>query len=239
MTIAKLLLIGASLTCPAAVRAQPFPDTGTLLPRVVQHQKEIESLLNQYTFTQKVTVFTLDKTGGVREQHTDTYYVTPTPQGVFTLQINHDGQPVSKNELAKQERDIEKKIRENDRKTQKGNRAHPPEQVLLFADTILASRFTPLRWETWNAIPAVVYAFEPKAPSPRQASLEERIAGDMKGRMWISPSDAEILRMEFASASPLSFGFGLLGNVKSFEGFIQQRKVHDEVWLPSYTSAHN
>jgi hypothetical protein len=29
-------------------------------------------------------------------------------------------------------------------------------------------------------------------------------------------------------------GLGFLGSVKGFEGFIEQQKVHDEIWLPSH-----
>jgi hypothetical protein len=52
--------------------------------------------------------------------------------------------------------------------------------------------------------------------------------------MWISPDDAEIARMELPSVSSLSLGLGLLGSVKSFTGFIEQQRVHDEIWLPSH-----
>jgi hypothetical protein len=80
----------------------------------------------------------------------------------------------------------------------------------------------------------IVYAFEAKSPPQHQGNLAGRVAGDMKGTMWISPDDAEIARMEFTSVSSLNLGLGLLGNVKGFEGFIEQQKVHDEIWLPSH-----
>lgn len=33
--------------------------------------------------------------------------------------------------------------------------------------------------------------------------------------MWIAADDAEILPVEFANVSPLTFGYGFLGNAKS------------------------
>ena len=50
--------------------------------------------------------------------------------------------------------------------------------------------------------------------------------------MWISPDDAEIVRMEITSASALSRGF--LGKVKNFDGSIEQQPVHDNIWLPGH-----
>jgi hypothetical protein len=76
-----------------------------------------------------------------------------------------------------------------------------------------------------------VYSFEPKAQPPRHGSSDEKIAGDMKGTMWINPEAAEIVRMEFTSVSPLGLTF--MVNVKSFQGFVEQRKVSGEAWLPS------
>lgn len=216
----------------ANLTADPFPELEVLLPRVAEHQKEVEKLLTQYTFTNKVTVYDLDKSGRVRSHHTDIYYLTPTPYEVFELHIAHDGQPVPQSALEKQQHEIERKLQQYEKKEQKGD-LHPKD-AMLFADILLKSKFTALRWEERDKKRLLVCAFEPKTAPARQGDLSGRIAGDMKGTMWISPEDAEIVRMEFTGASPLSLGWGFLGNVKGFEGFVEQQKVHSEVWLPSH-----
>src|SRR4051812_5937666 len=88
ITVSLLGLLAGSLWAGAQQHNQPpFPDTGLLMPRVAEHQHQIEKLFNQFTFTQTITVYILDKNGGVREQHADVYYVTPTPHDVFALHI--------------------------------------------------------------------------------------------------------------------------------------------------------
>jgi hypothetical protein len=208
-----------------------FPDTEALVSRVAAHQKQVEALLTQYTFTDKTTLYTLDKTGSVRSQHTDTYYITPTPYEVFTLHISHDGKSISQEHLERQEKDIERKLANYERKAQKNPGARPKD-ALLFADIILKSQFNPLRWEDVGGTAMMVYSFAPKVQPTRHGSSDEKIAGDMKGTMWINPEAAEIVRMEFTSVS--SLGLSLLVNVKSFQGFVEQRKVGGEVWLPSH-----
>jgi outer membrane lipoprotein-sorting protein len=207
-----------------------FPDTNALVSRVAEHQRAVEALFNQYTCTYKSTVYTLDKTGSVRSQHTDTYYMTPTPYEVFMLHISHDGKATSQDNLQKQEKEIERKLKNYERKAQKNPNARPKD-ALLFADIILKSRFTPLRWDTVSGVPTVVYSFEPKAQPTRRGTSEDKIAGDLKGKMWVDPEDGEIVRMEFVSVSSLSLG--VLVNVKGFQGFVEQRKINGEVWLPS------
>jgi hypothetical protein len=204
-----------------------------LIQRVVEDQKEVESRLNAYTFMDKQTVYMLDKKGQVRSQHTDTYYLTPTPYECFTIHVEHDGHAVTDADLKKQQSEIERKLREYEKKAEKPGGVHP-RKILLFADIVVKSRFKPLSWDEVSGRRVVVYSFEPKAAPRRKGDLTTRIAEDLKGNMWIAPGDAEILRVEFANVSPITFGYGFLGNAKSFAGYVDQRKVHDEVWLPMH-----
>ncbi|HXR16334.1 MAG TPA: hypothetical protein VN777_08960 [Terriglobales bacterium] len=203
------------------------------MTRVAQHQKDLESLLSQYTYTDRITTYALDKKGQIRSQHTDTLYITPTPYEFFTLHVSHDGKPVSESDLQKQEKEIEHKLHQYEQKAQKPGEVHPKNDI-LFSDIILKSRFTPLRWDDTHGKRMIVYAFEPKSPARHQGDLAGKVAGDMKGTMWVSMEDAEIARMEFASVSSLSLGMGFLGSIKGFQGFIEQQRVHDEIWLPSH-----
>ena len=231
VVLSGLALAAAGQSAPPGEAA--FPETSALMPQVARHQKEIEAQFNLYTFTDTTTVAELDKAGKVRKQHTDVYYVTPTQYEIFALHIRHDGKALSDSDLQKQQNAIEKKLAAYERKAEKQGDLHPKD-TLLMGDIISKSRFIPLRWEEMNGKRVVVYAFEAKETPANHGDLIQRVAGDMKGKMWISPDDEEILRMEFSSVTSLSVGMGMLGNVKSFDGYLEQRKVHDEVWLPSH-----
>jgi hypothetical protein len=210
--------------------SRPFPDTDALIARVASHQKDVEALIKQYTFTDKTTVYTLDKKGAVHSQHADTYYITPTPYEVFTLHISHDGKPLSQQNLEHQEKEIERKLKAYEKRAEKNPDARPKD-TLMFGDIILKSKFEPLRWDEVEGSPAIVYSFEPKGEPLRHGSADDKIVSDLKGKMWISPDAAEVVRMEFTSVS--SLGLNLLVSVKSFQGVLDQRKVNGEVWLPS------
>ena len=215
---------------PSASSQPPFPDTDPLISRVSSHQKEVEALLTQYTFTDKTTLYMLDKSGAVHSQHTDIYYITPTAYQIFTLHISHDGKPLSQQNLEHQEKEIAHKLKEYERKAHKNPDARPKD-TLMFGDIILKSKFEPLRWEDVDGSPTIVYAFSPKAQPLRHGTSDDKIASDMKGKMWINPDAAEVVRMEFTSVSPLGLNF--LVSVKSFQGVLDQRKVNGEAWLPS------
>jgi hypothetical protein len=216
-------------TVGAGARNLPFPDTGRLVAEVAQDQKKIESLLSQYTFTDTTTVDVLDRNGNIRSQHTDRYYLTPTAYEFFSLHVSHEGNAVSQKDLDGQQKKIQKRMMEDERKARKNQAIHPKSQM-IFGEIIRQSTFTPLRWEQRDGLKTVVYSFEPKSTTRPRGNLAEKIASDLKGKMWISPDEKEIVRIEFSSVSPLRLG--LLGNVKGFQGFTEQRKFHGELWMP-------
>jgi len=106
---------------------------------------------------------------------------------------------------------------------------HKPTEV-LFSDILRKSRLTPLRWESREEQRVIVYAFEPKSLLKDHGNLGSRIAGNLKGTVWVSPSDGGIVRMEFQSVSALSLGF--LGSVKALDGLVEMQRTEDGVWLP-------
>ena len=221
------MLCAQSTTCQ---QGGAFPDTTQLIRQVADAQKSVEALFSQYTFTDTTTIYALDKSGNVHSQHTDTYYVSPTTYEIFTLHVAHDGKPIAQSDLEKQERKIEQQMKVDERKLQKNEAIHPKDRI-LFADIIARSQFTPLCWDQVDGLKTVVYSFAPNSKSRPKGDLSERIAGDLKGKMWISPDEKEVVRIEFASAAPLSFG--LLGNVKGFQGVTEQQKLNGELWRPT------
>jgi hypothetical protein len=198
--------------------------------QVAEHQRLVEAALRQYTFTEKTTDYLLDKDGHVRKQHTDTYYVTPTSYEFFTLHVSHDGKPVSQDDTEGQIKKMQQRMKEDERKAQRNETIHPQGQMIL-ADIITRSNFTPLRREQINGLETIVYSFEPTATSRPQGNLVEKISGDLKGTMWINPDEKEVVQLEFASVSSLSFG--LLGTVKGFHGVTEQQKVDGDLWCPT------
>jgi len=90
MLVAAMLVVmllcpeGYTQNQPAQQVQNSFPDTDPFINRVAQHQKDLESLLSQYTYTDRITAYALDQKKHVRSQHTDTYYITPTAYEFFT-----------------------------------------------------------------------------------------------------------------------------------------------------------
>ena len=65
---AAVLVAPVGAQSPSSSSQRPFLDTDLLISRVAEHQKDVEALFSQYTFTDKTTVYMIDKKGAVRSQ---------------------------------------------------------------------------------------------------------------------------------------------------------------------------
>jgi hypothetical protein len=101
-----------------------------------------------------------------------------------------------------------------------------------FSEILGRSRLIPRESSELDGTTIVVFSFEPQSPVAKHGDLENRIAGDLKGTIWVSPKDASIVRFEFRSVLPISLGWGYLGRMDFLEGSIEMRKIGDNLWLP-------
>jgi hypothetical protein len=103
-----------------------------------------------------------------------------------------------------------------------------------FSEILGRSRLVPIRWSELEGTPVIVFSFEPQSPVAKHGDLERRIAGDLKGIIWVSPSDASMVRVEFRTVLPVSMGWGYLGSIDSLEGSLQMQKGAGDLWLPAH-----
>jgi hypothetical protein len=57
-----------------------------------------------------------------------------------------------------------------------------------------------------------------------------RILQNLAGTMWVEESSAAVLRLEGRIETPVSFGFGILGRIDSFELSVDRQEVTPGVW---------
>jgi hypothetical protein len=105
--------------------------------------------------------------------------------------------------------------------------------TIPFLEILGRSRLVPLQWSQIDETPVVVFSFEPQSPIDKHGDLKSRVASDLRGTVWISPSDASIVRLDFRTVLPISLGWGHLGTIDSLNGFVQLREGANNLWLPA------
>ncbi|HYK40960.1 MAG TPA: hypothetical protein VE007_01140 [Thermoanaerobaculia bacterium] len=232
----------AAQTPPAAETdpAKPLPELHSFLEAVRGNLHSDETLLDQYTFTEKHTERRLDGKGGVKKVTTETYEVYPSlePGHTYRRLVERDGHTLTSDELAAEDRKHDKKVadagdaaaeQKRAAKLAEARRKEESAVSQLFAvyDIQLSGR------ELVEGRPSIVLAFRPKA-GVNPAGRAGKILAKFAGRAWIDEQDKQLVRVDAELVDTLSFGLGVLARLqKGSRASITRRKVNGEIWLPA------
>ena len=151
--------------------------------------------------------------------------------------VRKNGKDLSPDELAKEDRRIEKESRKSRERRDKveadGKESDPQGNEEITVSRLLAlGAFTNPRRISRNDRDTIVvdYTGDPHAKTRNRA---EDVIRDMAGTAWIDEQDKVLVRAEGRFVRPFKVGAGLLVNIKQNTSFtFEQAKVNDEVWLP-------
>jgi hypothetical protein len=102
-----------------------------------------------------------------------------------------------------------------------------------FFEILGRSRLVPLEWSDLQGTRVIAFSFEAQSPVAKHGDLESRIAGDLRGTVWVSPEDTSIVRFEFQTVLPIALGKGFLGRIDYLKGFLQLQQGAGDLWLPA------
>jgi len=87
--------------------------------------------------------------------------------------------------------------------------------------------------EVVNGYATIALSFTPRKDARPQTS-EGKIMRHFAGKVWVSESEYEVVRLEAEAIETASFGLGLLARVhKGSKATFERRKVNGEQWLPA------
>lgn len=86
--------------------------------------------------------------------------------------------------------------------------------------------------------PALRLDFAARSGCLQTPGRAERILGNLDGRLWVDPDGYDLLRIEGHLRAPVTFGFGLLGKVESFELEVEREAVSPGVFAMTRLEYH-
>jgi hypothetical protein len=249
-TLALAVLLAAGT---AAAQDRPLPDPGPFLEEVRKHLQRDDQLQSGYMYVETRRDLRLDKNGRATRETVKVVESYPGLPGEERWErvVVEDGTAVRPEELAKRDREREKKAqeyvrrlgqeaekvrREQAREREKDRRetAEAIDEVFRVYDVRMLGR------ETIEDHDTIAFALTPR-PHVKPRSRDGKIMQRFTARAWISESDYELVRLDVEAIDTVSFGFGLLARVhKGSRASFTRRKVNGEVWLParaSYTAS--
>lgn len=230
------------------VSGEPLPDIAALLKDLQTNEDKVEQLLEDYSYTQKISQRELNKSGILQEKDSETVQLSFYKGYRIRRTIEKDGKPLSESEQKSEDKnvesrveDIEKKIKKEEKRAEKNQSEKAPDENsrrISLAEVLRASNLINPRRERLKERDVIVFDFEPNPNFDfKNAQSILKFFGKTAGVIWVDADKKQVIRIEAVLADSFKYGGGLLFKIKEGASFEQQNElVNDEIWLPSTTN---
>src|SRR5262245_17473218 len=238
------------LILPTAFGEQrPLPNADAFLQEAKKHLQTDSTLQSSYSYVETRRELKLDSRGQATGESVKVFESYPglPGEGRWERQISEDGKPVPPAELAKQDRERQKKAEDYARRlsTQPAKTASDQrrewekdrrETDRIIDDIYRVYDVRMLGRETIDGHDTIAFSLTPR----RDAQPQTREGGIMRHfsvRAWVSETDYELARLDAEAIDVVPFALGLLARIHKGSRFaFERRKVNGEVWLPARVS---
>jgi hypothetical protein len=234
MHSANLALLAGLLLIPSAVAQQgqnaPLPDIRQLMIEVQQHQKQLEKVRENYTYSSLQTVQDVDPNGKVVKTETkeaEDFFVNGH---IIERTVKKDGQPLSGHDVDKETGRVTKLV-------EKAENLQPGQP--LDGQTISISRLLEImdvrnpRRELYHLRSTIVFDFIGRKNAKTHGIVEDA-SKKVQGTIWIDEADRQVAHMEVGFNDNFRVAGGLVASIQKGSNFrFDQSVVNEGLWLPT------
>ncbi len=237
--LATTALLVSALSAPVVAvpqsTAPPLPDVPTLINQVREHQLQMESIQENYTFHEVITNQMLNKDGSVKKMESEESEVFFVNTHEVRRLIKKDGKALDADQEKKEQNRVTKYV-EKAQQTPPGQA--PNGEVVISVGRILAmAKVSSPRRETVDGRSTVAFDFVGD-PHAKAHNIAEEAARHTSGTFWIDEQDRQVRRLVARLTDSVHGGFGLFSLNKGSNLNFEQKLINDELWLPTSASLY-
>ena len=226
-----VLVVAAAISAVAQQHAQaPLPEIHELMREVQEHQKQLDKIRENYTYTSYQVVEDIDGNGQVKKTQASEYNDFFVNGHLIERKVKQDGKALNAHDDQKETERVTKLVE----KAQKTPRDHPIE-----GPTISVTRLLEImdvrneRRELYRGDPTIVFDFVGRKDA-KTHGLAEDASKKLQGTIWINEADRQVAHLEVAFDDNFRLVGGLVATVQKGSNFrFDQAKVNGEIWLPT------
>ncbi|HEY1499704.1 MAG TPA: hypothetical protein VGF88_09015 [Acidobacteriaceae bacterium] len=218
---------------PQAPLAPPLPDIPTLIAQVRDHQRQMESVQENYTFHETDFTEELNKSGSVKKRESEEYEIFYVNTHEVRRLLKKDG----KEPDASQEKKEQERLTKYVQKAQQTPPGQAPNgEVVISVGRILAmAKVSAPRREILDGRSTIAFDFVGD-PHAKAHNIAEEAARRTSGTFWIDEQDRQVRRLMARLTDNVHGGFGLFSLNKGSNLTFDQKLVNNELWLPTGAS---
>jgi hypothetical protein len=219
----------------AAPAPAPLPDVPTLMEQVREHQRQMDSIQENYTFRELDVTDTLNKDGSVKKTESEEDEIFYVNTHEVRRQVKKDGRDLTPEQQQKEQERVMKYV-EKAEKTPPGQA--PNGEVVISVSRILAVvKVSSPRREMLDGRSTIAFDFTGD-PHAKAHGPAEEAARRMSGTVWIDEKDRQVRRLTARLDDNLHVGFGMVSIGKGSNLVFDQKLVNNELWLPTSAEVH-
>jgi hypothetical protein len=223
-------LLLALLAAPQQAANPPLPEIRQLMLEVQEHQKQLEKVRENYTYSSLQTTQDIDANGQVEKTETtegEDFFVNGH---VIERTVKKNGKPLDDHDQQKETERVSKLV-------EKAERTAPGQP--LEGQTVRISHVLEImdvrnpRRESYRGRPAIVFDFVGRKDAKTHGLVEDA-SKKLQGTLWIDEADRQVAHMEVSFNDNFRVAGGLVASIEKGSSFrFEQAPVNGEVWLPT------
>ncbi len=209
--------------------AAPLPEIHQLMKEVHEHQKQLDKVRENYTYTSLQTDQQIDSKGQIKKTESKEYEVFFVHSRQIERMVKKDGKPLDEHEQQK----------ETERVTKAVEKAEKPEPEKPNGEQITVSRLLELmdvrnpRRESYRGRPTIVFDFVGRKDA-KTHGLAEDASKKLQGTIWVDETDRTVAHLDVSFNDNFHVGGGLVANIEKGSNLhFDQALVNGEIWLPT------
>lgn len=207
-----------------------LPDIRQLMREVQAHQRQLDKIRENYTYTTLETTQDIDSNGKVTKTESveqEDFFVNGH---IIARTVKKNGQPLNDHDQQKETESVTKLV-EKAQKT-------PPDQPLE-DQSISISRLLDImdvrnpRRQTYRGRQTVVFDFVGRKDAKTHGLVEDA-SKKLQGTLWIDEADRQVAHLDVSFNDNFHVAGGLFANIQKGSNFhFDQAPVSDGLWLPT------
>lgn len=207
----------------------PLPDVRKLMVEVQEHQKQVDKLRENYTYSSLQTTEDIDANGQVKKTESEEYEVFFVNSHEIARKVKKDGKPLDAKEDQKETEQITKRV-EKAEKTAPGQSLDSSQVSITQILDVMDVR-NPRR-QLYHGRPNVVFDFIGRK-NAKTHGLAQDASKKLQGTMWVDEADRVVAHLDVSFDDNFKVGGGLVATIQKGSNFhFEQSPVNGELWLP-------
>jgi hypothetical protein len=208
----------------------PLPDIRQLMHEVQEHQRQLDQIRENYTYTSYQVVQDIDSNGQVKKTESSEFEDFFVNGHVIERKVKANDTALDDHDQQKETGRVTKLV-EKAEKTPRGQALEGPSisisRVLEIMDVSNERR------ELYRNDPTIVFDFVGRRDAKTHGFAEDA-SKKLQGTIWIDEADRQVAHLEVRFNDNFRMVGGILATVQKGSSFrFDQAKVNGEIWLPT------